>query len=93
MDLTERTLKLAIYDFLELVGLPLRPMEEYGNEWFLEEFGWEQRARLADAVNDEFMQTVACGRSGDAEILYMHLNTGDGTKHWQVLGGFQGIPA
>ena len=53
MELTERTLKLEIYDFLELVGLPLRPMDEDENEWFLEEFGWEQREMLADAVDQQ----------------------------------------
>jgi 16S rRNA G527 N7-methylase RsmG len=53
MELTERTLKLEIYDFLELVGLPLRPMEEDENDWFLEEFGWEQREMLADAVDNQ----------------------------------------
>ena len=53
MELTERTLKLEIYDFLELVGLPLHPMEEDENEWFLEEFGWEQREMLANAVNQQ----------------------------------------
>ncbi len=53
MELTERTLKLEIYDFLELVGLPLRPMEEDENEWFLEEFGWEQRTMPAHAVNNQ----------------------------------------
>lgn len=42
MELTERTLKLKIYDFLDLVGLRLRPMEEDENDWFLEEFGREQ---------------------------------------------------
>jgi 16S rRNA G527 N7-methylase RsmG len=53
MELTERTLKLEIYDFLELVGLPLRPIEEDENEWFLEEFGWEQREMLANAVDQQ----------------------------------------
>ena len=53
MELTERTLKLEIYDFLELVGLPLRPMEEDHNDWFLKEFGREQRTMLAHAVNNQ----------------------------------------
>jgi len=53
MELTERTLKLEIYDFLELVGLPLRPMEEDENDWFLKEFGREQRTMLAHAVNNQ----------------------------------------
>ena len=51
MELTERTLKLEIYDFLELVGLPLRPKEEDHNDWFLKEFGWEQLEMLANAVD------------------------------------------
>ena len=42
--------------------------------------------------DDEFLQTVACGRSGDPEVLYTHLNTGYGTKHWLVPGFMQGIP-
>ena len=42
--------------------------------------------------DDEFLQTVACGRSGDPEVLYIHLNTGYGTKHWLVPGFMQGIP-
>jgi hypothetical protein len=43
--------------------------------------------------DDEFLQTVACGRSGDSEVLYTHLNTGYGTKHWLIPGFMQGIPA
>jgi hypothetical protein len=43
--------------------------------------------------DDEFLQTVACGRSGDPEVLYTHLNTGYGTKHWIVPGFLQGIPS
>ena len=43
--------------------------------------------------DDEFLQTVACGRSGDPEVLYTHLNTGYGTKHWLVPGFMQGIPS
>ena len=43
--------------------------------------------------DDEFLQTVACGRSGDSEVLYTHLNTGYGTKHWLIPGFLQGIPA
>jgi hypothetical protein len=42
--------------------------------------------------DDEFLQTVACGRSGDPEVLYTHLNTGYGTKHWLIPGFMQGIP-
>jgi hypothetical protein len=41
--------------------------------------------------DDEFMQTVACGRSGDSEVLYTHLNTGYGTKHWLIPGFLQGF--
>ena len=43
--------------------------------------------------DDEFLQTVACGRSGDSEVLYTRLNTDYGTRHWIVPGFFQGIPA
>lgn len=42
--------------------------------------------------DDEFLQTVACGRSGDPEVLYTHLNTGYGSKHWLFPGFMQGIP-
>ena len=42
--------------------------------------------------DDEFLQTVACGRSGGSEVLYTRLNTGYGTKHWLVPGFLQGIP-
>lgn len=42
--------------------------------------------------DDEFLQTVACGRSGDSEVLYTRLNTGYGTKHWLVPGFLQGMP-
>ena len=43
--------------------------------------------------DDEFLQTVACARSGDSEVLYTRLNTDYGTRHWIVPGFFQGIPA
>lgn len=43
--------------------------------------------------DDEFDQTVACGRSGDPEVLYTHLNTGYGTRHWLIPGFLQGIPS
>jgi len=43
--------------------------------------------------DDEFHQTVACGRSGDPEVLYTHLNTGYGTRHWLFPGFLQGIPS
>lgn len=43
--------------------------------------------------DDEFHQTVACGRSGDPEVLYTHLNTGYGTRHWLIPGFLQGIPS
>jgi hypothetical protein len=42
--------------------------------------------------DDEFLQTVACGRSGDPEVIYTHLNTGYGTKHWLLPGFMQGMP-
>ena len=42
--------------------------------------------------DDELLQTVACGRSGESEVLYTHLNTGYGTKHWMIPGFLQGMP-
>jgi hypothetical protein len=42
--------------------------------------------------DEELLQTVACGRSGDPEVLCTHLNTGYGTKHWLIPGLMQGIP-
>ena len=42
--------------------------------------------------DDEFLQTVACGRSGDPEVIYTHLNTDYGTKHWLLPGFMQGMP-
>ena len=42
--------------------------------------------------DDEFLQTIACGRSGDSEVLYTRLNTGYGTKHWLLPGFLQGMP-
>jgi 16S rRNA G527 N7-methylase RsmG len=53
MELTENTLTLEIYDFLDLVGLPPRPMDEDENDWFLEEFGWDQCEMLADAIDQQ----------------------------------------
>jgi hypothetical protein len=43
--------------------------------------------------DDEFSHTVACGRSGEPEVLYTMLNTGYGTKHWLVPGFLQGTPS
>ena len=42
--------------------------------------------------DDEFLQTVACGRSGDSEVLYTRLNTDYGTRHWLFPGILQGVP-
>ena len=42
--------------------------------------------------DDEFSHTVACGHSGEPEVLYTMLNTGYGTKHWLVPGFLQGVP-
>jgi hypothetical protein len=42
---------------------------------------------------DEFSQTVACGRSGNRELLFTSLNTGYGTRHWLIPGFLQGIPS
>ena len=41
---------------------------------------------------DEFLHTVACGRSGNQELLFTSLNTGYGTRHWLIPGFLQGIP-
>ena len=43
--------------------------------------------------DDEFLQTVACGRSGKSEVLYTRLNTGYGTRHWIVPGFLHGVPS
>jgi hypothetical protein len=42
---------------------------------------------------DEFPQTVACGRSGNQELLFTRLNTRYGTRHWLIPGFRQGIPS
>jgi hypothetical protein len=34
--------------------------------------------------NNEFAYIVACGRSGNAEVLKTSLNTGYGTRHWKA---------
>jgi hypothetical protein len=43
--------------------------------------------------DEEFLQTVVCGRSGDSEVLYTQLNTGYGTRHWLFPGFLQGVPS
>jgi hypothetical protein len=43
--------------------------------------------------DDEFLQTVACGRAGGSEVLYTRLNTGYGTRHWLIPGFLQGLPS
>ena len=43
--------------------------------------------------DDEFLQTVACGRSGNQELLFTSLNTGYGTRHWLIPGFLQGTPS
>ena len=42
--------------------------------------------------DDEFLQTVACGRSGNQELLFTSLNIGYGTRHWLIPGSIQGVP-
>ena len=42
--------------------------------------------------DDEFLQTVACGRSGNQELLFTSLNIGYGTRHWLIPGLIQGVP-
>ena len=63
--------------------------------YIVEVTSWNGDAFVSLTVDDddEFLQTVACGRSGDSEVLYTHLNTGYGTKHWLIPGFLQGIPA
>ena len=41
---------------------------------------------------EEFPQTVACGHSGNQELLFTRLNTRYGTRHWLIPGFWQGIP-
>ena len=53
MNLTERSLTFEIFDFMELVDLPLKDYEEDHNDWFLEEFGEDARYELADAVDTQ----------------------------------------
>ena len=53
MNLTERSLTFEIFDFMELVDLPLKDYEEDDNDWFLEEFGEDARYELADAVDSQ----------------------------------------
>jgi len=53
MNLTERSLTFEIFDFMELVNLPLKDYEEDDNDWFLEEFGEDARYELADAVDSQ----------------------------------------
>ena len=53
MNLTERSLTFEIFDFMELVDLPLKDYEEDNNDWFLEEFGEDARYELADAVDSQ----------------------------------------
>lgn len=42
--------------------------------------------------DDEFKRTVACGRSGEQELLFTSLITGYGNRHWLIPGIFQGLP-
>ena len=53
MNLTERSLTFEIFDFMELVDLPLKDYEEDHNDWFLKEFGEDARYELADAVDSQ----------------------------------------
>ena len=53
MNLTERSLTFEIFDFMELVDLPLKDYEEDNNDWFLDEFGEDVRYELADAVDSQ----------------------------------------
>ncbi len=50
MNLTERSLKFEIFDFMELVDLPLKDYEDDHNDWFENEFGEEERYALGKMV-------------------------------------------
>jgi hypothetical protein len=51
MNLTERSLKFEIFDFMELVDLPLKDYEDDHNDWFENEFGEEERYALGEMVD------------------------------------------
>ena len=51
MNLTERSLTSEIFDFMELVDLPLKDYEDDPNDWFENEFGQEERYVLGDMVD------------------------------------------
>ena len=53
MNLTERSLTFEIFDFMELVDLPLKDYEDDHNDWFENEFGEDMRYELADAVDSQ----------------------------------------
>ena len=53
MTLTERSLTFEIFDFLELVDLPLRDYEDDHNEWFENEFGEDERYALGEMVDSQ----------------------------------------
>lgn len=68
---------------------------EYVYVYIVEVISGNGDAFVSLTVNDgnEFLQTVACGRSDDPEVLYTHLNTGYKTKHWLILDFMPEIPA
>ena len=53
MNLTERSLTFEIFDFLELVDLPLREYEDDPYEWFENEFCEEERYALGEMADSQ----------------------------------------
>ena len=53
MNLTERSLTFEIFDFMELVDLPLKDYEDDHNDWFENEFGEEERYAIYEMVNNQ----------------------------------------
>ena len=52
MSLTERSLKFEIFDFMELVDIPLKDYEDDNYDWFENEFGEEERYALGDMIDN-----------------------------------------
>ena len=58
MSLTERSLKFEIFDFMELVDLPLKDYEDAHNDWFENEFGEEERYALGEWSNTKTLHSM-----------------------------------
>ena len=74
----ERSMKVKISEYVYVVGVTSGNGDAF--------------VSLTVDNEDEFPQTVACGRSGNQELLFTRLNTGYGTRHWLMPGFRQGIP-